>query len=84
MHGDHLIRSMSSVRWGPSAVRQQPAGFSRAVVGEDDDVGEDYDSDGDFTSGDSGYGWIGYTWSEYTWLDVSVVTFITLTIDAGA
>ena len=23
-------------------------------------------------------------WSDYTWLDVSVVTFITLTIDAGA
>ena len=51
MHGDHLIRSMSSVRWGPSAVRQQPAGFSRAVVSEDGDVGEDDDSDGDFASG---------------------------------
>jgi hypothetical protein len=45
-------------------------------VVEDDveEVGEDYDSDGDFASADS----------DYTWLDVSVVTFITLTIDAGA
>lgn len=34
----------------------------------------DYDCDGDFASVDS----------DYTWLDVSVVTFITLTIDAGA
>lgn len=40
---------------------------------------EEYDSDGDFASGDSEY-----TWLNYTWLDVSVVTFITLTIDAGA
>ena len=37
-------------------------------------TGEDYDSDGDFASGNS----------DYTWLDVSVVTFITLKIDAGA
>jgi len=35
---------------------------------------EDYDYDGDFASGDS----------DNTWLDVSVVTFITLKIDAGA
>ena len=41
---------------------------------EDDD--DDYD--GDFASGDSDYTW------DYTWLDMSVVTFITLTIDAGA
>ena len=39
-----------------------------------DDDGEDYDYDGDFASSDS----------DYTWLDVSVVTFITLLIDAGA
>ena len=39
-----------------------------------DDDGEDYDYDGDFGSADG----------DYTWLDVSVVTFITLTIDAGA
>jgi hypothetical protein len=38
-------------------------------VGED---GEDYDYDGDFASVDN----------DYTWLDVSVVTFITLKIDA--
>ena len=73
---------MSSVRWGPSAVRQQPAGFSRAVVSEDGDVGEDgdgedSDSDADFASGDSEY-----TWLSYTWPDVSVVTFITLTMGA--
>jgi hypothetical protein len=54
-------------------VRQQPAGFRRAVVGR----GRRFH--GDFASGDSEY-----TWLNYTWLDVTVVTFITLTIDAGA
>jgi hypothetical protein len=39
-----------------------------------DDVGGEYNSDADFASGDS----------DYTWLDVSVVTFITLKIVAGA
>jgi hypothetical protein len=39
----------------------------------EDDVDDD-DYDGDFASGDS----------DCTWLDASVVTFITLTIDAGA
>jgi hypothetical protein len=73
-HGDHLIRSMSSVRWSLDAARQQPQGAIEPSSDEDDfdDVGEDQDSDGDFASGDS----------DNTWLDVSVVTFITLTSDA--
>ena len=51
-------------------------GFVEQLSDEDDidDHGEDYDSDGDFASGDS----------DHTWLDVSEVTFITLKIDAGA
>ena len=75
-HGDHLIRSMSSVRWSPDAARQQPLGAVEPSSDEDDfdDVGEDQDSDGDFASGDS----------DNTRLDMSVVTFITLTSDAGA
>ena len=64
---------MSSAGWGPGAVRQQPAGF---VEPSSD---EECDSDRDFASGDSEY-----TWLNYTWPDVTVVTFITLTIDAGA
>jgi hypothetical protein len=67
---------MSSVRWSPDAARQQPQGAVEPSSDEDDfdDVGEDQDSDGDFASGDS----------DNTWPDVSVVTFITLTSDAGA
>jgi hypothetical protein len=56
-HGDHLSRSMSSVRWTLAG-----HGHNRQVFVEPSPS----DDDG------------------YTWLDVSVVTFITLLIDAGA
>ena len=64
---------------GPGRRCGNNRGFRRAVVGRGARRGEDDDSDGDFASGDSEY-----TWLDYTWLDVSVVTFITLKIDAGA
>ncbi len=58
----------------PVDVKRQVEPGPSSVEDDVDEVGEDYDSDGDFASADS----------DYTWLDVSVVTFITLTIDAGA
>jgi hypothetical protein len=68
---------MDSDAWrpfDPVDVKRQVGPGPSSVEDDVDDVGEDYDSDGDFASGDS----------DYTWLDVSVVTFITLKIDAGA
>jgi hypothetical protein len=68
---------MDSDAWrpfDPVDVKRQVGPEPSSHEDDVDDDGEDYDYDGDFAFGDS----------DYTWLDVSVVTFITLTIDAGA
>jgi hypothetical protein len=68
---------MDSDAWrpfDPVDVKRQVGPKPSSHEDDVDDDGEDCDYDGDFASGDS----------DYTWLDVSVVTFITLTIDAGA
>lgn len=72
---DLSIRGFGQASGGARARRgNNRQGFVEQSLDEDDVDDEDYDFGGDFTSGDS----------DYTWLDVSVVTFITLKIDAGA
>jgi hypothetical protein len=61
---------MDSDAWRPF----DPVDVKRRVGGVEPSSDGDDDYDGDFASGDS----------DYTWLDVGVVTFITLRIDAGA
>jgi hypothetical protein len=64
---------MSSAGWPRAQCGNNRRGFVEPSSDKDDD------SNGDFASRDSEY-----TWLNYTWLDVTVVTLITLTIDAGA